>query len=86
MSKKTLTEQEQGVIKKAVNAIFAAVATKKMATLQKQMMKDPKFKDSVEKLAKIRDDIEKHFAEDFKTDPHYADFKKNYDLIHKDWK
>lgn len=80
MAKKPLTEQEQkGVVKRVVNAIFAAVANKKMATLQKQMMKDPQFKASVERLEKLRDEIEAHFEETFKKDPHYADFKANFD-------
>lgn len=80
MAKKSLTEAEQkGVVKKVVNAIFNAVANKKTTALEKRMMKDPEFKASVERLEKLRDELETHFEKTVYNQPGYEDFSAWYE-------
>ena len=85
MSKKidenVLTEEETNVVRKAVNAIFSAVANRKTKALEKVLMKDADFKASVVRLEKARDEMETQLQKTVYKRKGHDDFENWYNTF-----
>jgi len=75
MSKKPLNE---GLTERVLTAIWTALLSGKRDKLLKKLERDPEFKASVERLAKIQKEIESTIVARQKKDPRYAEFDKWY--------
>jgi len=74
MSKKPINE---GIVERALTAIWSALLAGKKDRLMKSLERDPEFKASVERLAKLQKELQDYMDEKKKT-PEGAEFDNWY--------